>query len=72
MDIILPFVILILITAVFVRGIVRYAAGNPWKLHKCENHQFYFEEQDCRGIYCSVCHKELSVEYYSKGISRKD
>jgi hypothetical protein len=72
MDAILPIVILILISAVFVRGIVRYVAGNPWKLHKCENHQFYFEEKDSRGIYCSVCHKVISEEHYSKGISRNE
>jgi len=72
MNAILPLVILILISAVFVRGIVRYVAGNPWKLHRCNNHQFYFEEQDSRGLYCSVCHKDISVEYYSKGISREE
>ena len=72
MNIILPLVILILISAVFVRGIVRYVTGNPWKLHRCMNHQFYFEEEDSRGLYCSVCHEDISVEYYSKGISRKE
>ena len=71
MDMILPLVILILISTIFVRGIVRYVAGNPWKLHRCMNNQFYFEEQDSRGLYCSVCHKDISVEYYSKGISRE-
>ena len=71
MDLILPLGILILISAVFVRGIIRYVAGNPWKLHRCMNHQFYFEEIDCRGIYCGVCHKDIDIEYYSKGISRE-
>jgi hypothetical protein len=69
MDIIIPLFILALISAVFVRGIVRYVAGNPWKLHRCMNHQFYFEEQDSRGIYCGVCHKDIDIEYYSKEIS---
>jgi hypothetical protein len=72
MDIIIPLFILALISAVFVRGIVRYVADNPWKLHRCMNHQFYFEEQDSRGIYCGVCHKDIDIEYYSKEISGEE
>jgi hypothetical protein len=72
MDIIIPLFILVLISAIFVRGIVRYVAGNPWKLHRCMNHQFYFEDIDHRGIYCGVCHKDIDIEYYSKGISRNE
>lgn len=71
MDIIVPLVILILMSAVFVEEIIRKVNDRPF-FHRCNNHQFYFEEQDCRGIYCSVCHKDIDVEYYSKGISREE
>ena len=60
MDIIIPLVILILISAIFVRGIVRYVAGS----HKCNNHQLYFEDKLSRGTFCSVCNKTLDEEIF--------
>ena len=60
MDNIMPFFILILISAIFVRGIVRYVAGS----HKCDNHQLYFEDELSRGTFCSVCNKTIDEEIF--------
>jgi len=60
MDIIIPLVILILISAIFVRGIVRYTASK----HKCDNHQLYFEDELSRGTFCGVCNKTIDEEIF--------
>ena len=60
MENIMPFFILILISAIFVRGIVRYVAGS----HKCDNHQLYFEDELSRGTFCSVCNKTIDEEFF--------
>lgn len=60
MENIMPFFILILISAIFVRGIVRYVAGS----HKCDNHQLYFEDELSRGTFCSVCNKTIDEEIF--------
>ena len=60
MENIIPFFILILISAIFVRGIVRYVAGS----HKCDNHQLYFEDHTSRGTFCGVCNKTIDEEIF--------
>ena len=60
MENIMPFFILILISAIFVRGIVRYTASK----HKCDNHQLYFEDELSRGTFCSVCNKTIDEEIF--------
>ena len=60
MENIMPFFILILISAIFVRGIVRYVAGS----HKCNKHELYFEDELSRGTFCSVCNKTIDEEIF--------
>jgi len=60
MDIIIPLFILILISAIFVRGIVRYVASK----HNCDHHQLYFEDELSRGTFCSVCNKTIDEEFF--------
>jgi hypothetical protein len=60
MENIIPFFILILISAIFVRGIVRYVAGS----HNCDHHQLYFEDELSRGTFCSVCNKTIDEEIF--------
>jgi hypothetical protein len=57
---ILPIIIMILISGIFVRGIIRYNRNN----HDCNKHELYFEDHDSRGTFCSVCHTDISIEYY--------
>jgi len=68
MDIIIPLFILILISAIFVRGITRYVASMPGRYtprkHKCNNHQLYFEDELSRGTFCSVCNKTIDEEFF--------
>ena len=68
MDIIMPLLILILISAIFVRGIIRYAERLPGryvgKKHNCNHHQLYFEDHTSRGTYCSVCNKTIDEEFF--------
>ena len=68
MDIIIPLVILILISAIFVRGIVRYVERLPGRYvgrkHKCDNYQLYFEDKLSRGTFCSVCNKTIDEEIF--------
>jgi len=60
MENIIPFFILILISAIFVRGIVRYVASK----HNCDHHQLYFEDELSRGTFCSVCNKTIDEEFF--------
>jgi len=60
MENIIPFFILILISAIFVRGIVRYVASK----HNCDHHQLYFEDELSRGTFCSVCNKTIDEEIF--------
>lgn len=62
MDIIIPFLILIIISAIFVRGTIRYSKAS----HNCNRHELYFEDHDSRGTFCSVCNRDISIEYYSE------
>ncbi len=68
MENIIPFFILILISAIFVRGITRYVASVPGRYtprkHKCDNHQLYFEDELSRGTFCSVCNKTIDEEIF--------
>ena len=68
MDIIIPLVILILISAIFVRGIVRYVERLPGRYverkHNCNKHQLYFEDELSRGTFCSVCNKTIDEEIF--------
>jgi hypothetical protein len=59
---ILPIIIMIVISAIFVRGIIRYNRNN----HDCNKHELYFEDHDSRGTFCSVCNRDISIEYYSE------
>ena len=70
MDIILPLVILILMSALFVEGIFRKVNARPL-FHRCVRNILYYEETDHRGLFCAICHKDIDIEYYSKGISRE-
>ena len=58
MDIIIPLFILILISAIFVRGVTRYGT------HNCNGHQLYFEDELSRGTFCSVCNKTIDEEIF--------
>jgi len=60
--VILPIIIMIVISAIFVRGIIRYNRNN----HNCNKHELYFEDHDSRGTFCSVCNRDISIEYYSE------
>ena len=60
MENIMPFFILILISTIFVRGIVRYVASK----HNCDHHQLYFEDELSRGTFCSVCNKTIDEEIF--------
>ena len=60
MENIMPFFILILISAIFVRGIVRYVG----KKHNCNKHELYFEDELSRGTFCSVCSKTIDEEIF--------
>jgi len=68
MDIIMPLLILVLISAIFVRGIIRYAERLPGryvgKKHNCNHHQLYFEDELSRGTFCSVCNKTIDEEIF--------
>ena len=59
---ILPIIIMIVISAIFVRGIIRYNRNN----HDCNKHELYFEDHESRGTFCSVCNRDISIEYYSE------
>lgn len=59
MENIIPFFILILISAIFVRGITHYST------HKCNKHQLYFEDELSRGTFCSVCNKTIDEEFFN-------
>jgi hypothetical protein len=59
---ILPIIIMIVISAIFVRGIIRYNRNN----HDCNKHELYYEDHDSRGTFCSICHHDISIEYYSE------
>jgi hypothetical protein len=65
---IIPLFILILISAIFVRGIIRYTEQLPGRYvgrkHKCDNHQLYFEDELSRGTFCSVCNKTIDEEIF--------
>jgi hypothetical protein len=59
----IPLIIMIAITAMFVRGIVRYVSdGKP---HNCNKYAMYFEDHDSRGLFCNICNRDISIEYYS-------
>jgi hypothetical protein len=60
--VILPIIIMIVISAIFVRGIIRYNRNN----HDCNKHELYYEDHDSRGTFCSICHHDISIEYYSE------
>jgi len=60
--VILPIIIMIVISAIFVRGIIRYNRNN----HDCNKHELYFEDHESRGTFCSVCNRDISIEYYSE------
>jgi hypothetical protein len=60
--VILPIIIMIVISAIFVRGIIRYNRNN----HDCNKHELYFEDHDSRGTFCSACNRDISIEYYSE------
>ena len=68
MENIMPFFILILISAIFVRGIVRYVERLPGRYvgrkHNCNKHQLYFEDELSRGTFCSVCNKTVDEEIF--------
>jgi hypothetical protein len=51
---------MIVISAIFVRGIIRYSKNN----HNCNRHQMYFEDETSRGLVCGVCYTDISIEYY--------
>jgi hypothetical protein len=53
---------MIVISAIFVRGIIRYNRNN----HDCNKHELYFEDHDSRGTFCSACNRDISIEYYSE------
>ena len=59
---ILPIIIMIVISAIFVRGIIRYSKAG----HNCNKHELYFEDHESRGTFCSVCNRDISTEYYSE------
>lgn len=69
MDIIIPLFILILISTIFVRGIVRYVEQLPGRYvgrkHNCNKHQLYFEDELSRGTFCSVCNKTIDQEFFN-------
>ena len=69
MDIIIPLFILVLISAVFVRGIVRYAERLPGRYvgrkHNCNKHELYFEDELSRGTFCGVCNKTIDEEFFN-------
>jgi hypothetical protein len=60
--VILPIIIMIVITAIFVTGTIRYIREN----HNCNKHELYFEDHESRGTFCSVCNRDISIEYYSE------
>ena len=68
MENIMPFFILILISAIFVRGIVRYVERLPGRYvgrkHNCNKHELYFEDELSRGTFCSVCSKTIDEEIF--------
>ena len=57
---ILPIIIMIVISGIFVRGIIRYSKAG----HNCNKHELYFEDHDSRGTFCSKCNRDISIEYY--------
>jgi hypothetical protein len=68
MDIIIPLFILALISAIFVRGIIRYAERLPGRYvgrkHNCTKHELYFEDELSRGTFCGVCNKTIDEEFF--------
>jgi len=69
MDIIIPLFILALISAIFVRGIIRYAERLPGRYvgrkHNCNKHELYFEDELSRGTFCGVCNKTVDEEFFN-------
>jgi len=68
MENIIPFFILILISAIFVRGITRYVTSMPGRYiprkHNCNRYELYFEDELSRGTFCSVCNKTIDEEIF--------
>jgi hypothetical protein len=60
---ILPIIIMIAITAIFVNRVVHYT--NKFA-HDCNRHELYFEDELSRGLFCSICNRNISIEYYSE------
>ena len=58
---VIPSLIMIVMSAIFVRGVIRLT--NRFS-HDCNKHELYFEDHDSRGTFCSICHTDISIEYY--------
>jgi hypothetical protein len=60
-DWIIASLIMVVMSAIFVRGVIRLT--NKFS-HDCNKHELYFEDHDSRGTFCSICHTDISIEYY--------
>jgi hypothetical protein len=55
--------IMVIISAIFVRGVIRLT--NKFS-HDCNKHELYYEDHDSRGLFCGICNRNISIEYYSE------
>jgi hypothetical protein len=55
----------LVICGLFMRWVLKNKAYSNKSSHDCEKHQMYFEADDSRGLFCSVCNITLSEEFYS-------
>ena len=60
---VIPSLIMVIMSAIFVRGVIRLT--NRFS-HNCNNHELYYEDHDSRGTFCSICSRNISIEYYSE------
>lgn len=58
---IVAILIMLAITAVFVRGVIRLTNKLA---HDCNKHELYYEDDISRGLFCGICQRNISIEYY--------
>jgi hypothetical protein len=58
---IVAILIMVTITAIFVRGVIRLTNKIA---HDCNKHELYYEDHDSRGLFCGICNRNISIEYY--------
>lgn len=60
---IVAILIMLTITAVFVNRVIHYTNKLA---HDCNKHELYYEDDISRGTFCSICNRNISIEYYSE------